>query len=86
MRKYIITIYSTLSSDTVLCRTVKSRYASEQDVVSSLSLKLLEPRVQQVSFEHIANNEIHVDIRLASDDADAARLLVYGHGYAGEEH
>lgn len=81
--KYIITVYRASSPDAVLLRTVKSRYESEQELVASLSVKILEDRVEQVNFRHATENEVHVDIRFAGDDVEA-RLLVYGSGFVSE--
>lgn len=82
MQKYIITVYGSLPSENVLLTTVKSRYDSEENLVSSLALKILNPEVRVISFRRETDNETHVHLHLTSDDADAARLLVYGGGFA----
>lgn len=85
MQKYIITVYGSLPSENVLLTTVKSRYDSEENLVSSLALNILNAEVRTISFRHESDNETHVHLHLASDDADAARLLVYGSGFARDD-
>jgi len=80
--KYIIKVVDSSSSQEILT-TVKTRYDSESELVSSFAQKLLDPQVTSVQFSK-TDNEVHVRIHVHSGDAASARNLVYGSNYARE--
>jgi hypothetical protein len=81
--KYTITVLDSSSSQSLLT-TIKSRYSSEPELISSLAQKLLHPQVTSIDFSKVNDNEVHVRILFRGGDADAARNLVYGSDFARE--
>jgi hypothetical protein len=81
-QKYTIKVVDS-SSNQELLTTVKSRYDSEQDLISSLANKLLHPQVTSINFSK-TDNEVHVRILFRDGDAASARNLVYGSDFARE--
>jgi hypothetical protein len=81
--RYTIIVLDSSSNQNLLT-TIKSRYASEPELISSLAQKLLHPQVTSIDFSKANENEVHVRILIRGGDADAARNLVYGSDFARE--
>jgi hypothetical protein len=81
-QKYTIIVVDSSSNQEILT-TVKTRYDSEHDLISSLAHKILHPQVTSVNFSN-TNNEVYVRIVFRDGDVASARNLVYGSDFARE--
>lgn len=80
-QRYTIVVKSSNAID--LLETHKNRYTSENELVSSLAQKILDPLVQRITLAKDEMNETTLcTIVIESDSPDTARTLIYGADFA----